>query len=138
MDVMEYLHAAGTAWTCQKQTEHPVHDTYIDVGDNNATPVQNEVITCSKSYYVHAAYDRSCYIWKVLEDDVTDKPHIDFLVESGEVVKRLRRPNRQDTLWIKSKDIIRKIQHPIATWKEGRLCRVSDDDIEFIETYNCN
>ena len=45
-----------------KQTEHPVHDTYIEVGDNNATPVQNEVITCSKSYYVQAAYDRSCYI----------------------------------------------------------------------------
>ena len=24
-----------------KQTEHPVHDTYIEVDDNNATPVQN-------------------------------------------------------------------------------------------------
>ena len=41
-----------------KQTEHPVHDTHIGVGDNKAT-VQNEEITCSKGDYVLAAYDRS-------------------------------------------------------------------------------
>jgi len=122
-----------------KQTEHPVHDTQIEVRDNNATPVQNEEITCSKGDYVPVAYDRSCYIGKVLEDDVSDKTlHIDFMVASGKVVKIFRWPNKQDTLWINSKDIIRKIQHPIATRKGGRLCRVSDDVMEFIETYNSN
>ena len=101
-----------------KQTEHPVHDTQIEVRDNNATPVQNEEITCSKGDYVPVAYDRSCYIGKVLEDDVSDKTlHIDFMVASGKVVKIFRWPNKQDTLWINSKDIIRKIQHPIATRK---------------------
>ena len=74
-----------------KQTEHPVHDTQIEVRDNNATPVQNEEITCSKGDYVLAAYDRSCYIGKVLEDDVSDKAlHIDSIVESGKAVKGIR------------------------------------------------
>ena len=91
-------------------------------------------ITCSKDDYVIAAYDRSCYIGNVLEDDVSDKTlHIAFMV-----VKRFRWPNKQDTLWINSKYIIRKIQHPIATGKGGRLFRVSDDVMEFIETYNSN
>jgi hypothetical protein len=76
-------------------------------------------ITCSKDDYVIAAYDRSCYIGNVLEDDVSDKTlHIAFMV-----VKRFHWPNKQDTLWINSKYIIRKIQHPIATGKGGRLFR---------------
>ena len=66
-----------------------MHDTHIEVDDNNATPVENEDITCSKGDYVLAAYDRSCCIGKVLEDDVSDKS-LDFMVESGKVVKRFR------------------------------------------------
>ena len=96
-------------------------------------------ITCSKGDYVLAAYDRICYIGNVSEDDVSDKAlHIDLMVESGKVVKRFRWSKKQDTLWINSKYIIRKIQHPIATGKGGRLFRVSDDVMEFIETYNSN
>ena len=71
--------------------------------------------------------------------DVSDKAlHIDLMVESGKVVKRFRWSKKQDTLWINSKYIIRKIQHPIATGKGGRLFRVSEDVMEFIETYNSN
>ena len=98
------------------------------------TRQQNKEIACSKGDYVLAAYDRSCYIGNVLEDDVSDKTlHIAFMV-----VKRFHWPNKQDTLWINSKYIIRKIQHPIATGKGGPLFRVSEDVMEFIETYNSN
>ena len=122
-----------------KQTEHPVHDTYIEVDDSNATPVQNEEIAGSKSDYVVATYDRICYIVKVLEEDVSDKTlHIDFMVGSGKVVKRFRWPNKQDTLWINNEDILRTIQHPTATGKRGLLFRISDDVMEFIEAYNSN
>jgi hypothetical protein len=103
-----------------KQTEHPVHDTHIEVGDNNAAPVQNDEITCSKGNYVLAAYDRSFYIGTVLEDDVSDHTlHMDLMVESGKVVDKFRWPKNQDTLWINCKYIIFKIQHPIATGKGG-------------------
>ena len=79
-----------------------MHDTHIEVGDNNAAPVQNEEIACSKSDYVVATYDRICFIVKVLEEDVSDRTlHIDFMVESGKVVKRFRCPNKQDTLRLK-------------------------------------
>ena len=83
--------------------------------------------------------DRICYIVKVLEEDVSDRTlHIDFMVESGKVVKRFRWPNKQDTLWINNEDILRKIQHPTASGKRGWLFRVSDDVMEFIEAYNSN
>lgn len=87
----------------RKQTEQPLHDTHIEVDDNNATPVQNEEITCCKGDYVLAAYERIGYTGHVLEDDVSDKTlHIDFIVESEKVVSRFRWPNKQDTSWINS------------------------------------
>ena len=80
-----------------KQTEHPVHDTH-NCADNNATPVQNEEMTRNKGDYVLAAYDRICYMGKVLKDDISEKTlHIDFMAESGKVVKRYHWPNKQDT-----------------------------------------
>ena len=116
-----------------------MHDTHIEVGDNNAAPVQNEEIACSKGDYVLAAYDRSCYIEKVLEDDVTDQIlHIDLMGESGKVVEKMCWPSKRDTIWINSKDIIRKIEHPVANGKGVRLFRVSDEVIECIETHNSN
>ena len=72
-----------------KQTEHPLYDTHIWVGYNNATPVQNEEITCSKGDYVLAAYDIICYIGQVLEDDVSDKTlQSDFMVEQISLAKQ--------------------------------------------------
>jgi hypothetical protein len=65
-----------------KQTEHPVHDTHIEVVDNNAAPVQNDEITFSKGDYVLAAYVRSFCIGTVLEDDVSDHTlHMDLMVD---------------------------------------------------------
>jgi len=48
--------------------------------------VENAEITCSD--YVLTAYDKICYIGKVLENDLSDKTvHIDFIVQSCKVVK---------------------------------------------------
>ena len=43
--------------------------------DNNITPlpVENAEITCSD--YVLAAYDKICYIGKVLENDLSDRTY---------------------------------------------------------------
>jgi hypothetical protein len=49
--------------------------------DHNVTPlpVENAEITCND--YVLAAYDKICYIGKVLENDLSDKTvHIVFIV----------------------------------------------------------
>ena len=56
--------------------------------DHNVTPlpVENAEITCND--YVLPAYDKICYIGKVLENDLSDKTvHIVFIVKSCRVVK---------------------------------------------------
>jgi len=68
---------------------------------NNVTPlpVENAEITCSD--YVLAAYDKICYIGKVLENNLSDKTvHIDFIVQSCKVVNIFPWPNKHDRVWI--------------------------------------
>jgi len=89
-------------------------------------PVENAEMTCSD--YVLAAYDKICYMGKVLENNLSDKTvHIDFIVQSYKVVNIFPWPNKHDRVWIKSKAIPGKIEHPIVTGKGGRMLFVSDD-----------
>lgn len=110
----------------EKQTEEQ---------STEATKESRDISDLAVNRFVVARYsfDQKCYIGKVIEIEHDDNTvHISFMSKCGKLKGLLKWPLAEDTVWVKTEDVMWVIDDPTPTSKTGRMYSVPEDILKML------
>ena len=106
--------------------DQEVDNCYVKIEPTNLEVMENE--------YVVIAYDRKCYIGKVVAlDEVNNVIEVTCMEACGKTEGQYKWPRLEDKIWVAKGNILKKIDEPQATGRSRRSFSVDADTIDFMK-----
>ena len=116
-------------------------NTTEDTNSNNDNQTENEDVRkeceekdISVDDFVIVQYDERCYPAKVIEINDRDKAvRLIFMQECEKVKRKFKWPANEDIVWVKTDEIVKKMNAPVATSRAGRMFAFPEDVFDLLD-----